>query len=169
MRKYIVMLALVLFYASALAPAEVNNNLSVGVSGSNIQSNETKQFNESVVPFTLVNLIKLAEDKPIDPKKGFNVTQVALGKNASVYLVQAAPGSILKMHYHNYRDEIVYVTAGQAIFTVSGDNYTAKAGDLMYLPAMMLHRVVAAGNESLQMVSIFTPPFDGKDRIYVEN
>ncbi len=163
------MLALVLFYASALALEEVNNNLSVGVSDSNIRSNETKQLNETAVPFTSVNLTKLAEDKPIDPKKGFNVTQVASGKNASVYLVQAAPGSILKMHYHNYRDEIVYVTAGQATFTVSGENYTEKAGDLMYIPAMTLHRVVADGNENLQMVSTFTPPFDGKDRIYVEN
>lgn len=73
------------------------------------------------------------------------------------------------MHYHKYRDEIVYVSACQAIFTISGENYTAKAGDLMYLPALTLHRVVAVGNENLQMVSTFAPPFDGKDRIYVEN
>lgn len=169
MRKYILILALALFCASAFAITGVNNNVSAGISGSDIQSNETKQINESAVHFALVNLIKLDQDKPIDPKKGFNVTQVALGKNASINLVRAAPGSILKTHYHKYRDEVAYVTAGQAIFTVSGENYTVKAGDLMYIPAMTLHRVVAIGNENVQVVSTFTPPFDGKDRIYIEN
>lgn len=80
MRKCILILALALFCASALALPGANNN-------------ETKQLNESVIPFTSVNLFKLVEDKPIDPTKGFNATQVASGKNASINLVQAAPGS----------------------------------------------------------------------------
>jgi len=40
-------------------------------------------------------------------------------------------------------------------------------GDLMYIPALMLHGSEVTGNETLQLISIFTPPFDGKDRIYV--
>ncbi len=167
MRKYVLALALVLFCTSAINLTGANTSQSEDVSAS-IQSDETEQLNESAVPFTLINLLSLVKDKPIDPNKGFNVTQVAVGNNASTNLVQAPPGSVMKLHYHNFRDEIAYVIAGQAIFTLSGENYTAKAGDLIYIPSMTLHRVAVTGNDTFLAVSTFTPPFDGKDRIFVE-
>lgn len=173
MKKYILELALVLLFASAIGLTAAidltgaNTNQSKDVSAS-IQSDKTDLLNESTVPFTLINLLSLVKDKPIDPNKGFNVTQVATGNNASTNLVQAPPGSVMKLHYHNFRDEIAYVIAGQAIFTLSGENYTAKAGDLIYIPSMTLHRVAVIGNETFLAVSSFTPPFDGKDRIFVE-
>lgn len=167
MRRYVLVLALVFFCASAIGLTGANTDQSKDVSAS-IQSNETGQLNESAVPFTLINLLSLVKDKPIDPNKGFNVTQVAMGNNASTNLVQAPPGSVMKLHYHNCRDEIAYVIAGQATFILSGENYTAKAGDLIYIPSMTLHRVAVIGNETFLAVSSFTPPFDGKDRIFVE-
>jgi quercetin dioxygenase-like cupin family protein len=138
-----------LFCASALALSGTNNGT-------------------LTTDFTMVNLTEFGENHPLDSKTGLNISQAASGMNASTNLVQAAPGSVIKMHYHKYRDEIAYIIKGEAIFTVSGKNYTAKAGDLMYIPAMMLHRVAVIGNETIQTVSTFAPPFDGKDRIYVE-
>jgi len=114
-----------------------------------------------------INLIDLAGQKSLDAKDGLNITQVASGKNASVNLVMGSPGSILKMHYHQYSDEITYCIKGQAAMNVSGKKLVMKAGDLMYIPALVLHGSEVTGNETLQLISIFTPPFDGKDRIYV--
>lgn len=126
------------------------------------------QIDESSTLFTLMNLTKLGEDNPIDLMKGINITQVVSGRNASANLIQASPGAVIGMHYHKYRDEITYMIKGQVILTVSGKNYTSKAGDLMYIPAMTPHRIVIVGNETVQAVSTFTPPFDGKDKVYVE-
>jgi quercetin dioxygenase-like cupin family protein len=114
-----------------------------------------------------VNLIDLAQQKSVDTKGGLNITQVASGKNASVNLVMGPAGSILKMHYHRYHDEITYCIKGQAAMNVSGKELVMKAGDLMYIPALTLHGSEVTSNETLQLISIFTPPFDGKDRIYV--
>jgi mannose-6-phosphate isomerase-like protein (cupin superfamily) len=50
---------------------------------------------------------------------------------------------------------------------VSGKELVMKTGDLMYIPALMLHGSEVTSNETLELISIFTPPFDGKDRIYV--
>ena len=155
-----------LFCASAMAISGTNNNTPTTAPMSNVTS--AGQVNESTFNFTMVNLTEFSENHPINPKTGFDISQAASGKNASTNLVQAAPGSIIKMHYHKYRDEIAYIIKGEAIFTVSGKNYTAKAGDLMYIPALTLHRVAIIGNETLQTVSTFAPPFDGNDRIYVE-
>jgi len=112
-----------------------------------------------------VNLIDLAQQKSVDTKDGLNITQVASDKNARINLVMAPPGSILKMHYHQYSDEITYCIKGQAIINVSGKELVMKAGDLMYIPALMLHGSEVTGNETLQLILIFAPPFDGKDRM----
>jgi oxalate decarboxylase/phosphoglucose isomerase-like protein (cupin superfamily) len=126
-----------------------------------------ERSNQSANLIEKVNLIDLAQQKSADTKAGLNITQMASGKNASVNLVMGPPGSILKMHYHQYRDEITYCIKGQAVMNVSGKELVMKAGDLMYIPALMLHGSEVTGNETLQLISIFTPPFDGKDRIYV--
>jgi oxalate decarboxylase/phosphoglucose isomerase-like protein (cupin superfamily) len=126
-----------------------------------------ERSNQSEFQSVQVNLIDLAQQKNMDTIAGLNITQVAAGKNASVNLVMGPPGSILKMHYHQYRDEITYCIQGQAVMNVSGKELVMKAGDLMYIPALMIHGSEVTGNETLQLISIFAPPFDGKDRIYV--
>ena len=125
------------------------------------------QSNQSENSTEMVNLIDLAQQTNLDTLAGLNITPVALGKNASVNLVLGLPGSILKMHYHRYHDEITYCIKGQAAMNVSGKELMVKVGDLMYIPALTLHGSEVTGNDTLQLISIFVPPFDGKDRIYV--
>jgi mannose-6-phosphate isomerase-like protein (cupin superfamily) len=126
-----------------------------------------EQSTQSENSTEMVNLIDLAQQKNLDTIAGLNITQVASGMNASVNLVMGPPGSILKMHYHRYHDEITYCIEGQAAMNVSGKELMIKVGDLMYIPALTLHGSEVTGNETLQLISIFAPPFDGKDRIYV--
>jgi len=148
MKKIFAALSLAILSSCLLVLAEEQSNLS---------ANLTEK----------VNLIDLAQQKSVDTIAGLNITQVASGKNASVNLVIGPPGSILKMHYHRYSDEITYCIKGQAVMNVSGKQLVMKVGDLMYIPALTIHGSEVTGNETLQLISIFTPPFDGKDRIYV--
>jgi oxalate decarboxylase/phosphoglucose isomerase-like protein (cupin superfamily) len=146
--------------------AEEQSTLSANLTDKMIIEKQVN-LNQSDFQLVLVNLIDLAQQKSADKMAGLNITQVASGKNASVNLVMGPPGSILKMHYHRYHDEITYYIKGQAVMNVSGKEFVMKAGDLMYVPALMLHGSEVTGNETLQLISIFAPPFDGKDRIYV--
>jgi oxalate decarboxylase/phosphoglucose isomerase-like protein (cupin superfamily) len=166
MKKIFVALSLAVLCTCVLALAEERSYQSANLTE---RTSIEKQVNLNQSEFQLVqvNLIDLAQQKSVDPKDGLNITQVASGKNASVNLVMGPTGSILKMHYHQYSDEITYCIKGQAVMNVSGKELVMKAGDLMYIPALMLHGSEVTGNETLQLISIFTPPFDGKDRIYV--
>ena len=166
MKKIFVALFSAVLCTCVLALAEESSNQSANLTertGIERQVN----LNQSEFQSVQVNLIDLVQQKSVDTKAGLNITQVASGKNASVNLVMGPPGSILKMHYHQYRDEITYCIKGQAAMNVSGKKSVMKAGDLMYIPALVLHGSEVTGNETLQLISIFTPPFDGKDRIYV--
>jgi oxalate decarboxylase/phosphoglucose isomerase-like protein (cupin superfamily) len=166
MKKIFVALSLAVLCTCVLALAEERSYQSANLTE---RTSIEKQVNLNQSEFQLVqvNLIDLAQQKSVDTKDGLNITQVASGKNASVNLVMGPTGSILKMHYHQYSDEITYCIKGQAVMNVSGKELVMKAGDLMYIPALMLHGSEVTGNETLQLISIFTPPFDGKDRIYV--
>jgi hypothetical protein len=68
-----------------------------------------EQSTQSENSTEMVNLIDLAQQKNLDTIAGLNITQAASGKNASVNLVMGPPGSILKMHYHRYHDEITFM------------------------------------------------------------
>ncbi len=148
MKKIFVALSLAILSSCLLVLAEEQSNLS---------ANLTEK----------VNLIDLAQQKSVGTIAGLNITQVASGKNASVNLVMGPPGSVLKLHYHQYSDEMTYCIKGQAVMNVSGKQLVMKVGDLMYIPALTIHGSEVTGNGTLQLISIFTPPFDGKDRIYV--
>lgn len=168
MRKYILVLSLALL-CIGLSMAEESGNQLANLTENNSMIAAGKQINHnpSNTQFAPINLLDLARQKEAELKIGINITQVASADNASVNLVLALPGSILKMHYHNSRDEIVYVIKGQAVFNASGQEYALAAGDLMYIPSLVRHGAIVTGNETLQLISTFAPAFDGKDRIYV--
>jgi mannose-6-phosphate isomerase-like protein (cupin superfamily) len=166
MKKIFVALALAFLCTCFSVLAEERSNQSVNLT--EIMSNEKQvNLNQSEFQLVQVNLIDLIQQKSEDTKDGLNITQVAAGKNASVNLVMGPPGSILKMHYHQYSDEMTYYIKGQAVMNVSGKELLMKSGDLMYIPALTPHGSEVTGNETLQLISFFAPPFNGKDRIYI--
>jgi quercetin dioxygenase-like cupin family protein len=166
MKKVFVALFLAFLCTCVLVLAEERSNQSANLTEKTSIEKQVN-LNQSEFESVQVNLIDLALQNGVDTKDGLNFTQVAFGKNANVNLIMGPPGSILKMHYHQYRDEITYCIKGQAVMNVSGQESVMKAGDLMYIPALMPHGSEVTGNETLQLISIFAPPFDGKDRIYV--
>jgi quercetin dioxygenase-like cupin family protein len=130
-------------------------------------SKQTNASDLSNIQFTIVNLSQLIEENPIDPKVDFLIRDAAFGKNCSIDVTQAMPGSHYPAHYHSCHDEIDYVIQGRANMTVDGKNYSIKPGDLIYIPPFTVHDFVVVGDETYQVIVIFAPPFDGKDRTYV--
>jgi mannose-6-phosphate isomerase-like protein (cupin superfamily) len=166
MKKMFVALVLAVLCVCVPVLAEERSNQSANLI-ERMSIEKQVRLNQSEFQLVQVNLTDLAQQKSVDTKGDFNITQVASGKNTSVNLVMGFPGSILKMHYNQCSDEISYCIKGQAIMNVSGKELVMKAGDLMYIPALMPHESEVTGSETLQLISIFAPPFNEKDRIYV--
>lgn len=116
--------------------------------------------------FTLYHLFQFADENPSDPELGTMTREITAGRNASVNLTQYQPGGNLGAHYHTATDEIDYIIQGQANLTLNGEDYPVKSGDLVYIPPFTVHDYEALGNETLQILVVFIPPFDG-DRTYV--
>lgn len=157
MKRYVLLLILALSSASCLALALQETH----------EQTEASDANSPESNFTILNLPQFAEENPVGPDLAVLTKEAAFGKNASINLTQVIPGSHFGSHYHLARDEIDYVIQGQANMTIDGRDYPIKSGDLIYIPPSVVHDFTAIGNETFQIIVVFTPPFDGKDRIYV--
>jgi quercetin dioxygenase-like cupin family protein len=94
------------------------------------------------------------------PDKGTHL--FAEGKNATVNLINtSAP---VPAHYHAKHDETVIIVRGTGTMRLGDAERTVRAGDLMFIPQGTPHAFTPHGHDVVA-VSVFSPKFDGTDRI----
>jgi len=105
----------------------------------------------------IVDEKSLAEDE--------NVKIIPLGKDKStcVYLFQIRQGAEMSTHYHKSHDEILYIKQGSGIIILNGTRHIVKEGMVVMIPRKSIHKYANTGKETSITVSMFSPPFDGKD------
>jgi mannose-6-phosphate isomerase-like protein (cupin superfamily) len=69
------------------------------------------------------------------------------------------PGGQAEPHYHEKAYQVFYVIAGRAEVTL-GQNAPAMCGPgtIVRIPPRLMHRVVAAGPEPLEVLIVYSPP-----------
>ncbi len=131
-----------------------------------INSGLTNSNVTSDAQFTIVNLSQFANENPVDIKSGRITKEIISGKNTGVNLTQLITGSHFGTHYHSATEEVTYIIQGQGNLSLNGKDYPVKPGDLIYIPPNTIHDYTSVGNETLQILVVFTPPVKG-DRTYV--
>jgi quercetin dioxygenase-like cupin family protein len=112
---------------------------------------------------TVKNIEEVAEKNPLGEGEEAKITDVGENKNSSMHLVQVRENGELHPHYHKRHDEVVYVKKGSGIATLDGTRYMVKPGSILQVPAKTVHKFLNTGGEPFVAVSIFSPPFDGRD------
>ena len=94
-----------------------------------------------------------------------NVKIVLLGENKStnVYLYQIRQDAEMDAHLHKSHDEILYIKKGSGVLILNGTRHMVKEGMIVMIPRKSIHKYVNTGKEINIAVSMFSPPFDGKD------
>lgn len=94
-----------------------------------------------------------------------NVKIVLLGKDKStnVYLFQIREGAEMDAHLHKSHDEILYIKKGSGVLILNGTRHMVKEGMIVMIPRTTIHKYVNTGKGINITVSMFSPPFDGKD------
>jgi mannose-6-phosphate isomerase-like protein (cupin superfamily) len=75
----------------------------------------------------------------------------------SLIFVDAAPGGGPGLHRHDY-DEVFIVQEGEATMTAGERQITARAGDVVVVPAGMPHAFVNSGDGQLRQIDIHLNP-----------
>ncbi len=69
-------------------------------------------------------------------------------------------------HIHPFQDEHFDVVAGEAAFTVGGDERTLRAGEAIDVPAGTAHTFANAGEREMRVVFEFRPALESTARFY---
>lgn len=109
------------------------------------------------------NIEELADKNPLGEDEDIKITDVGENKNSSMHLIQIRENGELHPHYHKRHDEVIYVKKGGGIATLDGTRYLIKPGSILQIPSKTVHKFLNTGGEPFIAVSIFSPPFDGRD------
>lgn len=74
----------------------------------------------------------------------------------------------VKKHKHVTHTEHVYVLEGEGEMLVGDKTIQVKKGDIVFIPKNTIHSLKATSKTPVKVLSIQSPNFDGKDRIFVE-
>jgi quercetin dioxygenase-like cupin family protein len=128
-------------------------------------------------PAPTVHFREVVARTPIDPKTGGALTPVIQGEFATVNVWQLTRK--IPAHFHREHEEIVIVQEGEGDVRLGeaggaggaiwgpGPGRHLRAGDVLLIPRNVVHEVIATGKRPFRGVSVFSPQFDGKDRVFV--
>jgi putative monooxygenase len=68
-----------------------------------------------------------------------------------------APGDKISEHYHPYSEEFCYVIKGTMIARLDGTPHEVKAGQAVFIPINVRHRLMNQGSEEVAIVFHLSP------------
>jgi quercetin dioxygenase-like cupin family protein len=125
---------------------------------------------------TIVNLVShaavVAARHPIPEGEPYRVTTVHHGERSTSVVASIRPGFGLRPHFHREHDEVLVYLDGTAEFRLGDRVMTVRAGDVITVPAGVVHATLRAITPCL-LAATFSPGFDigapDEDRIHVDD
>ena len=74
----------------------------------------------------------------------------------------------VKKHKHAIHTENVYILEGEGEMLLGDKTIKVKKGDIIFIPMNTVHSLKVTSSTPVKVVSIQSPHFDGKDRIFVD-
>ncbi|TSE11427.1 MULTISPECIES: cupin domain-containing protein [Aquimarina] len=74
----------------------------------------------------------------------------------------------VKPHQHLKHTEQVFILEGKANVWLNKEEIVVQAGDWITIPEKTIHAVKVISETPLKVISIQTPEFKGKDRVFIE-
>jgi quercetin dioxygenase-like cupin family protein len=90
----------------------------------------------------------------IEPLPGA-VVLAAECERMTLTIMEFEPNVVLPEHSHPH-EQVGYMIKGQAVFTIEGQSYPVKAGQMWRLPGGVIHQVTV-GDRPMRVVETFCP------------
>jgi mannose-6-phosphate isomerase-like protein (cupin superfamily) len=111
---------------------------------------------------------ELTDFAPTAEFENIHVQKVTEDSLQSCFMIWVKEG--VKAHYHAHHTENIVVVSGEAMMTMGDEIFMIKKGDYVNIPKGTIHSVTQVlSDEPLKVLSIQSPQFLGKDRIFVED
>ena len=85
------------------------------------------------------------------------VTGEQMAKALGGFLVMLPAGGEIPNHYHDKRESLIVMIAGEATEIVEGEAFAIRAGDVLFIPAKERHGMVNRSDREVRYLEFFTP------------
>ncbi len=82
---------------------------------------------------------------------------------AAVYDTTLAPGESIRSHYHTGFEEIYYILSGYGIMTIGEEKQELSRGDVVYIPANVLHTLLNTAEVPLRFITVTVRAAQGEN------
>tara|TARA_B100000963_G_scaffold349214_1_gene357939 strand:+ start:47 stop:424 length:378 start_codon:yes stop_codon:yes gene_type:complete len=115
--------------------------------------------------FTQEFVSSIQHIKPDDEEfENISVKQLATNNEATTFAIWIKKK--VKLHKHIYHTENVIIEEGEGDFQLGDSVYQVKKGDVIVIPQDTWHGVIVNSKETMKVISVQSPQFLGKDRIF---
>lgn len=108
-------------------------------------------------------------DYTIEPDEDYeNVHVIKLSEDSlmSTFLIWVK--NHVPLHKHEFHTENVFVLNGSGTMKIGEEEKEIKVGDMVFIPKNTKHSVTVTSESPLKVISVQSPIFLGKDRIFIE-
>ena len=93
-----------------------------------------------------------------------SITKLSTNTDATTFAIWIKKK--VKIHKHINHTEHVYIKEGKGKFQLADNLYNVKTGDLIIVPKNTWHGVIVESKNPMKVISIQSPEFFGKDRVF---
>jgi mannose-6-phosphate isomerase-like protein (cupin superfamily) len=101
----------------------------------------------------------------VDSIENVFVKKMYSNEKSSSFFIQIE--NSVPLHKHEVHAETVYIISGEASMVLNQDTILVKTGDLIDIPANTQHAVTVT-KRPLKVLSVQSPEFFGKDRVFIK-
>ena len=101
--------------------------------------------------------VRKMDDAPADSRRGGDVRTLLSPKTVGstsgfMGVATIPPGDWISEHYHPYSEEFIYVCRGSLTARLDGEAQQVGAGEALYIPINVKHRLMNEGEEDAFIV-----------------
>ena len=78
------------------------------------------------------------------------------GDGFCVKRIYVTPGNILSLQSHDFRNEHWIIVSGEAVVTLGEDKIVKKAGENVFIPVKMKHRIQNNTDKNMEFIEVQT-------------
>jgi quercetin dioxygenase-like cupin family protein len=122
-----------------------------------------------LIPFYFKSQQIITSVNEIYPDKEFeniHVKKISSDSSSSTFAIWIKQK--VKLHKHVYHTENVIIDEGFGEFQINDSIYKVTAGDLIIIPKNTWHGVIVNSKSTMKVISVQSPEYFGKDRIFKE-
>ena len=109
---------------------------------------------------------KLAEEKPDEEFENIWVKKISDDDEQTSFVIWVKEN--VRLHKHEHHSENIYVLGGKGEMQINDENFVIKKGDYFNIPKNTPHGLKVLSSSPVKVLSIQSPKFEGRDRIFLD-